>query len=504
MKKGQQLEPWEVALIKRMLVTGGFTKQQIVAYFTRPDRSINQARISEIEAGHPRYKDIELASPEELESFLRDWNMARNSEPSETVRGPTHPTILKELFPLRYEEPPRLNVSETSTVEGKQSFDWGHREKYCRTLAGMANNSGGYLLFGVKDGSFEVVGIAPDRMEKFDLRRANEYITRTFNQALELEKSQFTVAGRTIGVIYVYPSKNKPVICEVDSGQLCSGAIYYRYPGETRQIQAPELSRLLRERDNNAELRALELMKKVIEAGSGNVAVMNLATGEVHGERGSFVVDESLLDKIKFITQGNFEEIEGEPTLRVIGDVVPIARGGTTIHPTVARSISERDIRKAFLDQRCEYDPKVYIEAQAHMQPLWLPIYFFAKEAHLSLEQVIDVIRNSGSPYETRVRKQIERVRSGRAPPGVPAPITVKSEVDALLGDDVIEIDDLGAARRYLQAIRLLKPEQIDLEEVLKFLSDLFARFGNKKELQSEFRYAIATMDLKWFRPELV
>lgn len=43
-----RLERWEIALIKAMLEKGTFgSDQDILAYFTRPNRSVNQGRIWE-------------------------------------------------------------------------------------------------------------------------------------------------------------------------------------------------------------------------------------------------------------------------------------------------------------------------------------------------------------------------------------------------------------------------------------------------------------------------
>lgn len=72
MARKKQFEDWEVAIIRSMLDSGLYSKQQIVAYFSRPDRSINQARISEIEANHERYNHIKQASSEEFEQFMAE------------------------------------------------------------------------------------------------------------------------------------------------------------------------------------------------------------------------------------------------------------------------------------------------------------------------------------------------------------------------------------------------------------------------------------------------
>jgi hypothetical protein len=279
--------------------------------------------------------------------------------------------------------------------------------------------------------------------------------------------------------------------------------IYYRYPGETRRVQAPELDRLLKERDMSSEGRVLQLVAKLAQTGANNAAIINLGTGDVQGERGRFVIDESLLEKVKFIAQGRFVEKEGAPALRLVGDVQPVAAGKVTIQQSVVGSITERHIHEAFLYQRCRYEPTAYIQAQTHMQPLWLPIFYFAAVAQLNTDGLVKVLGESDSPYENRIKKQIDRVTSRRLLAGPPALISVKAEVDALLGGDAVEIQDANAAKKYLQAVRLVEPNQIELDRVLSVLTDLRVRFGNTQSLLSEFRYAIATVDLKWFWPDV-
>ena len=44
-KRGNKLEKWEIALIKAMLSRAGSNDQDILAYFTRPTRSINHRAI---------------------------------------------------------------------------------------------------------------------------------------------------------------------------------------------------------------------------------------------------------------------------------------------------------------------------------------------------------------------------------------------------------------------------------------------------------------------------
>lgn len=65
------LAKWEVALVKVMLAKK-YVPQDIQAYFSRPTRSINHARISEIR-DEKKHKSIKPASDADLDSFLNAW-----------------------------------------------------------------------------------------------------------------------------------------------------------------------------------------------------------------------------------------------------------------------------------------------------------------------------------------------------------------------------------------------------------------------------------------------
>jgi len=71
-RTGHSLERWEVALVKAMIEDGKLVDQDILAYFTRPTRSINHARISEIRSGH-KHTSVRSASSEELARYLATW-----------------------------------------------------------------------------------------------------------------------------------------------------------------------------------------------------------------------------------------------------------------------------------------------------------------------------------------------------------------------------------------------------------------------------------------------
>ncbi|MEX5600409.1 DUF3644 domain-containing protein [Pseudophaeobacter sp. C1-32P7] len=73
-RRGNTLEKWEVSIVKAMIARGGeFTNDQdILAYFTRPTRSVNHRLISQIRSGD-KHKSIKAASDGSLEDFLATW-----------------------------------------------------------------------------------------------------------------------------------------------------------------------------------------------------------------------------------------------------------------------------------------------------------------------------------------------------------------------------------------------------------------------------------------------
>ena len=72
-RRGNKLERWEIALIKAMVGDRRWPNDQdILAYFTRPTRSINHRAIAEIRTG-TKHTEVKAAAPDELDSFIVSW-----------------------------------------------------------------------------------------------------------------------------------------------------------------------------------------------------------------------------------------------------------------------------------------------------------------------------------------------------------------------------------------------------------------------------------------------
>ena len=67
-----KLERWEIAIVKAMLARGGYNDQDVLAYFTRPTRSVNHGRILEIRT-EQKHRAVPAASSDDLDDFLASW-----------------------------------------------------------------------------------------------------------------------------------------------------------------------------------------------------------------------------------------------------------------------------------------------------------------------------------------------------------------------------------------------------------------------------------------------
>lgn len=71
-KRGNRLERWEVAIVKAMIASGKYNDQDIQSYFTRPMRTINHGRISDIREKRT-FRLVQKASDDDLAEFLTVW-----------------------------------------------------------------------------------------------------------------------------------------------------------------------------------------------------------------------------------------------------------------------------------------------------------------------------------------------------------------------------------------------------------------------------------------------
>jgi len=325
-QRAGSLKDDEVGIIRNLLVRGGYKNQYILGLINAVRRlegkaDTNGGRISDVKTEKPRYKGIKAASDEKTDAFVTHAENPTGFEQIDT--GSLSDGTLEDLFPMKTGKKNCFAITETDQIECKESFGGQHWISNCiKAIAAFANNKGGYIAFGIKDKTWEIVGIDKEKYEKHDRKDLNQKLRSCLSCGIDFDMTTLDRDGKTIGILHICPVKIKPVIFIKQIEGAAEGHIYYRYQGENRMIAPAELQQIIEERIRTlSETILSKHISNILSNGIENSAVLNLNTGVIDGKAGSFVIDEELLPKISFIKEGEFVEKSGSPTLKLIGEI---------------------------------------------------------------------------------------------------------------------------------------------------------------------------------------
>jgi predicted HTH transcriptional regulator len=129
---------------------------------------------------------------------------------------------------------------ESKRFDFKESFHWllsanAARAAIVKDILGMANTAaGGALIFGVRDNSFEPVGMSEDETTSFEQTRVNDFLEHYTDPRHACLVEKFVVEGRRFVVLEVPEFTEIPIICGADANKpdgssvLCHGHVYIR------------------------------------------------------------------------------------------------------------------------------------------------------------------------------------------------------------------------------------------------------------------------------------
>ncbi len=437
--------------------------------------------------------------------------MRRASDVAQYASEPFSDQNLATIFRFDTENPNRLITRESGWIEFKQTFSWGNKAEYGKTIAAFANSRGGYFVFGVKDRPREVVGTDLSKWEATDPTTISEFLNQSLGVEIEWEGHVVEVRGLKVIVLYIREARRKPVIAaQSHKGYLVEGEIYYRYRGRSQRIRYADLQNLLDEQRRDDQAAWLRVFRQIAKTGIENTALIDLATGHGLGPGSKFYIDQASLSHLKFIREGHFTENGGAPALRLVGDAAIIP--GALIQPErkvlVVRNIHLPDIIEAFLNRTKVEMPLQFIKQICFEASAFLPIYYFARLAGLdSLEKIRKVIEGVNSASNSR-KVLLERLE-GRDDLSLPVPGVNsrqagklrKEKLDALLGKALGADEDSACVLSALEAVRCLTPDQIEEGYLNPLLLKWFEKFYTKKGFPDKFRRAIAHLDRVSFRP---
>jgi len=424
--------------------------------------------------------------------------------PENVEKNPFVQEILNDIFKISPIYMDRLIARESSWLEFKQSFNWGNRDDYAKTLVAFANTKGGYIVFGIGNKPRLLIGLRSDNFENIDPAKVSEYLNENFSPEIKWQMHLYEVQGKLFGIIHVGEVHDKLVIARKNIGGVREGEIYYRYRGRTEKIKFPELRHIIDEQRRKERDYWMFNLKQIAKIGVKNTAILDIATGKVTGSGGSFIIDEKLLTKLRFIKEGEFHEVKGAPTLKLIGDLSVIDSGFIQPTKTVFRTKAIRTIEiiHAFLEQEKVSEPIEYIIQVCYESSAFLPIYYFMKLAGLTKDRALEIIKNVPSRSQN-MHKLIERIQSNRKL-DLPAPVEygyisdIKRYRDQILKCSLDESINLAELKYVLRAIRTLKLSEVDLSYILPLLREWFDKYYANRiaNLADDLRRTISHLDI--------
>lgn len=410
----------EIGLMKAMLARG-MANKDIQFYFNRQDRAVNSGRISGIKTG-AYGPEVAEASHEQLNQFLENFASSELAAPVMLPPGgpvppsdPIDEALLRRFFRKDGKGKWFCVVGETAEHECKENFNLRRFGKALRTIAGFANNRGGYLFFGVRDmpHDFVVCGLADNRFTTTDQNAFSQTIRSVLEPTPRFRIANIKLDDFSVGIIHVEPHSAKPVIASKGEGEVAEGAIYYRYPGETRPICYPDLRAILDERDQQSRAAIIPMVERLIELGPNRAMVANLAEGQLEGQGRPILIESQSLERIKFIREGEFDEVQGAPTLRVVGDAHALPAEVLMPVRTVREEITVDAILRNFLTRNPVEQPLAYFGQVSHEQGWILPVFFYLHLAGASRKNAIEALKSS-KHAKPKTRHELTRLLTGK------------------------------------------------------------------------------------------
>lgn len=364
-------------------------------------------------------------------------------------------------------------------------------------MAAFANNRGGYLVFGVKDGTGEVVGLSSDKFIEYDAARLSARIHDVVQPELDWDKSVIEICGKRLGLIYVAESRLKPIVGIKDSGSIEDGAVYFRYPGETRRIRHVDLMNLIMKREQRLSATISDQVARIAQVGPYDAAILDTSAGELEVSGTTFLLARPLRDQINRLARGEYKDKDQDFELAgTIG-----VKGGTGAQTVIKGSVSDYDILRDFIDRVDVANPFDYIRHFLDTQTVWLPLFRFVllygkpiPQLVTELEKLPKLKPTSWTKLRLRLEGKRDRKRT-YASPSQPLPNALAKGEALTLATDQDAID----AMRTMSSVEISTKNEA---AVFQTLANALAVFDANRNvtLFAEIRYAASFVDQELYR----
>lgn len=451
----------EIALIKAMLAQG-IKNKDIQFRFNRPDRPVNAGRISSIKSGsYGGCASVKPATKEALAAFLAGHvtDTATNAANSEIP-----------LFKKSVEGFWVLVGGENEQAECKLLFDPKKLSPVIRAVAGLANNKGGTIFFGIADKTFKLEGVGPE-FAATDIVKIVDKVKAHLTPTPSITIKDCTVVGGiSVGFLRVEKHSNRPIIVYRDGEDLHEGDILFRYAGQTARIKFGDLRSMLEERDMHARSSLIRAASHLAEVGPENALILDVGKGEIAGAGRQILIDEKLLEKVRFIKEGQFDEVEGAPTLKLVGSVSAVPQSHSAGSQISKQAILQDDILEEFLSQTVPGAPLQYIQAGLGQPRHWLPIFYFARLAKMTNAQAAAAISSGGKSHKGKRRLFADRFLKKKSAYSRPGPEILGNVTAAIAAGNLPGVITVKDVYHFCAGLAGVKKTTCTVEELLSLL----------------------------------
>lgn len=421
--------------------------------------------------------------------------------------NPFSASQLDFLFEIHPNHSSRLLQKESNNIEYKQTFHFESFDDHARTFAAFANAKGGYFVFGVDDETRELLGLQDDKFDKLDPAIPTRFLNNKFAPEIYWTSHLHAFDGKLFGLIYVYPSSNKPIIALENGERIVEGQIFYRYNGSTESIRYAEIRQIMEDIRRTEQKLWLRHMRRLATLGVDNAAVFSFDDGIAHAKGGAFIIDAELLSQIQFLREGEFKERIGAPAVKIVGEAEVLATGmiSQSTSRLSAKALTELDIYEVFLERQVPQSPKEYIRAICSFSSIYLPIYYFAHLAQLTMEGLHKfVLDNSYSVGEKLIERMTDDPSHKRY---YQLPMTENAAKRRTKYLDLICAKEFDSESEYdpqmlFQGLQLIKSDEIEGDYLFPLLQSLIrSHWHDKTMAKTDMRKAISHIDYLVYFP---
>lgn len=219
----------------------------------------------------------------------------------------------------------RVTARESANLEFKLLLDLNSFKKCLKTIAAFSNQSGGTIVFGIRDRPRDLVGIGNADLDE---GLQSEQLVRNIVPCPQTHYFTFEMHGMNFAAIHVFPVSKPPAIAIRDlSGEggvgqiLTQGMIYRQRRGQTSAISGEEFSQLLAHRDSLIRAEIFGFLARGRDIGFDKAVVAD--TRQTEGEDGevTFFLPADAASQLNIVDRARLVESEGAPAYEIRGNV---------------------------------------------------------------------------------------------------------------------------------------------------------------------------------------